>query len=75
MARQEDVCWRCGARWASEAVPPTTLRALAGGRPVPPVDEFARAEARRDDDRWTNEGGSAAAEIETAPVRAVAAGR
>jgi len=29
MARQESVCWRCGARWESE---PIMLRAIAGGR-------------------------------------------
>lgn len=31
MARQEDTCWRCGTRWASEDEPRTTLRVLAGG--------------------------------------------
>ena len=29
MARQEDACWRCGAQWASEEAPRTTLRAIA----------------------------------------------
>jgi hypothetical protein len=46
MARQEDTCWRCGARWASEDAPPTRLKVIAGG----------------DDDRWANEGGSVAIE-------------
>jgi predicted amidophosphoribosyltransferase len=31
MARQEDACWRCGTRWASEDTLPTTLTVLAGG--------------------------------------------
>jgi hypothetical protein len=35
MARQEDACWRCGAQWACEEAPPTTLRVIAGGRLVP----------------------------------------
>jgi hypothetical protein len=26
MARQQDACWRCGARWAAEEPPPTLLR-------------------------------------------------
>jgi hypothetical protein len=38
MAGQNDTCWRCGAQWASEDVPPTTLRLIAGGRlPSSPV--------------------------------------
>jgi hypothetical protein len=28
MARQEDICWRCGARWVSDAEP--MLRLVAG---------------------------------------------
>ncbi len=48
MARQEDTCWRCGTRWTSEDAPRTTLRVIAGGA--------------SDADRWTNEGGSVAAE-------------
>ena len=57
MARQEAACWRCGAQWASEAVPPTTLRVIAGGKLERP-----------DADRWTNEGGSVGSE----PLIAVA---
>jgi hypothetical protein len=45
MARQEDTCWRCGTRWASEDGPRTALTLIAGG-------------AHGDADRWTNEGGS-----------------
>jgi hypothetical protein len=30
MGRQEETCWRCGAEWASEEVPPTSLRVIAG---------------------------------------------
>jgi len=47
------------------------LRAIAVGRLARAVAELGRADARRDDDRWTNEGGSVAAE----PRRAVTAGR
>jgi hypothetical protein len=72
MARQEDACWCCGAQWASDDVPPTTLRAIAGGKIARPVAEVARAAARADDDRWMNEGGSFASEP-SAPLRAVAA--
>jgi hypothetical protein len=49
MARQEATCWRCGTQWASEDRPRTALRLIAGGAGV-------------DADRWTNEGGSIAAE-------------
>ena len=71
MARQEDSCWRCGARWASKDAPRTTLRLIAGGAPMHvtaaphpriavAVADNARAasEARLDADRWMNEGGS-----------------
>jgi hypothetical protein len=74
MARQEDSCWRCGARWASEDVPPTTLRAIAGGLLAHPVAQLGRAEMR-DHDRWTNEGGGAGSEEAAPPLRAVAARR
>ena len=75
MARQEDSCWRCGAQWAFEDAPPTTLRAFAVGRLAHAVADFAGAETRRDDDRWTNEGGSAGVEVAAALLRAVAARR
>jgi hypothetical protein len=71
MSRQENSCWQCGTEWASEAAPATPLRAIAIGRLAHAVAEVGRADARRDDDRWTNEGGSAAA----APLPAVTAGR
>jgi hypothetical protein len=61
MARQEDTCWRCGTQWASEVGPHTTLRVIAGGR-------SGVSDARLDADRWTNEGGSVAAEA-AAPAR------
>jgi hypothetical protein len=72
MARQEDACWGCGARWASEDVPQTRLRVIAGGQLA---RDAARAEARLDADRWVNEGGSV--DFETAAVAwpAVAARR
>jgi hypothetical protein len=75
MGRQEDSCWRCGARWASEEAPPTTPRVIAGDLLAQPATELARAETGRDDDRWTNEGGSVGSEVAAAPLRAVAAGR
>ena len=31
MARQEDTCWRCGVRWASEGRPRNALRVIRGG--------------------------------------------
>jgi hypothetical protein len=43
MARQEDACWRCGARWSSEAAPRTTLRVIAGGRLLPADADPAQA--------------------------------
>jgi hypothetical protein len=48
MAGQEDTCWRCGAQWASEDVPRTTLRVIAGGRLTPPATEPAHAAAMLD---------------------------
>lgn len=72
MARQEDGCWPCGAPWASEDVPPTTLRVIAGGQLASPVAELARDATRVDDDRWMNEGGSVGSEP-AGPLRAVAA--
>jgi hypothetical protein len=75
MARQEDSCWRCGAQWATEDAPLTTLRVIAGGRAERPSAELALAEARLQADRWTNEGGSVGAEPAAAPLAAVTARR
>jgi hypothetical protein len=73
MARQEGACWRCGTQWASEDVPPTTLRMIAGGELARPNADLERAAAARaDDDRWMNEGGSVGYEP-AGPLRAVAA--
>ena len=73
MAGQEASCWRCGAQWASEDVPPTRLRAIAGGLHAYPVAEPARVQTPNDDDRWANEGVGSEA---TPPLlRAVAARR
>ena len=65
MARQEHTCWRCGARWASEDGPRTTLKLIVGGahaddraRPAIAVAAQAVADGRVDADRWANEGGS-----------------
>jgi hypothetical protein len=60
MARQEDTCWRCGARWASEDAPRTTLQVIAGGAPT------HVAGAHLDADRWMNEGGGFPAEAAAA---------
>jgi hypothetical protein len=80
MARQEDTCWRCGARWASEDEPRTTLKVTAGGAPrhlagaphpriAVAVGDTARTatDARLDADRWINDGGSVAAEAVASP--------
>ena len=79
MARQEDTCWGCGARWAADDAPRTTLRVIAGGAPmhvaVAPdpriavaVADNARAaiEAGLDADRWMNEGGRLESESDAA---------
>ena len=65
MARQENACWQCGTQWASEDAPRTALEVLCGGAPD---------EARLDEDRWFDEGGSFGREI-TAPLRVAAASR
>jgi hypothetical protein len=69
MARQADSCWHCGAQWASEDVPRTTLRAITGGRLVRPAAEAARADA----DRWMNEGGSVESRAVAVALPAVSA--
>jgi hypothetical protein len=61
MAGQEGACWQCGAQWAAEEGPRTTLRAIPGGQHAPPVAEIARGEAGLQTDRWTDEGGSVGA--------------
>jgi len=33
MARQQDMCWRCGTDWASESTPPATLQVITTARP------------------------------------------
>ena len=72
MTRQDDSCWRCGTQWASEDAPPTRLRAIAVRRLAHAVAELGRADARRDDDRWTNEGGSVGSEVAAAPLTVAA---
>jgi hypothetical protein len=59
MARQEDACWRCGARPAEEPTARTPRLA------VPPVLTIvdgnvadAAVAASVDADRWVNEGGT-----------------
>jgi len=63
MARQEDRCWRCGACWATEDRPRTSLRVIVGGAstdgaPVPGI-------AALDADRWLDEGGALDSEART----------
>jgi hypothetical protein len=65
---------RSGVQWASEGVPPMTLRASAGGH-LAHVVEPAGAAMRHDDDRWTNDGGSVGSKVAAGPLRAVTAGR
>jgi hypothetical protein len=65
MAGHEDTCWRCGAQWASEEAPPTTLRL---------VSARSSDQIRLDAERWTNEGGSFASDA-AAPLAAVSAAR
>jgi len=62
MARQEDACWHCGTRWASEGGPRTALRVVSGG---------ALEEARLQTERWIDEGGTFDLEAseDRAPVR------
>ena len=62
MAGHQDACWRCGAQWAPEEAPRTTLR-LA----------HSASRTRLDAERWTNAGGSFASD-EVAPLAAVSAG-
>ncbi len=75
MARQQDSCWRCRARWASEDAPPPTLRAIAGGLLGHPFADLTRAETRHDDDRRTTDGSGVGSEVTAGPPRAVAARR
>jgi hypothetical protein len=44
MSRQENACWRCGARWEDEDTPAPTLRLIPGG-----AEEPAAAAAPPDD--------------------------
>jgi hypothetical protein len=48
MARQEDTCWRCGTRWASEDRPGVALHVVSG---VPPEETLLQTA------RWIDEGG------------------
>lgn len=56
MSRQEDRCWRCGARWSTEEEPRTTLRVIAGGASTNAARDSSLAAL--DADRWLDEGGS-----------------
>ena len=50
-ARQEELCWKCGADWLPEIQPPRTPERVRG------ASEHVTA-ARLDLERWLDEGGS-----------------
>jgi hypothetical protein len=52
MARQEALCWKCGADWLPEIQPPPRPERVRG------ASEHVTA-ARLDLERWLDEGGSA----------------
>jgi hypothetical protein len=55
MARQEDLCWKCGADWLPEGRPPRIpVRASGASEHM----TAARTAARVDLERWWDEGGS-----------------
>ena len=66
MARQEELCWKCGADWLPETQPPRTPEQVRG------ANEHVTA-ARLDLERWLDEGGSAnnesAIQLATAAAR------
>ena len=51
MARQEELCWKCGADWLPGIQPPRTPERVRG------ASEHVTA-ARLDLERWLDEGGS-----------------
>jgi hypothetical protein len=55
MARQDDACWRCGARWVVEEQSATILRL-----PVRTTLTVSAGAAGLDVDRWATDGGTAA---------------
>jgi hypothetical protein len=63
MASGVGACWRCGAQWAQESQPSTTLRLVAG--------HAAGDQSRSDVERWTNEGGTFRSDV-AVPRRAAA---
>jgi hypothetical protein len=83
MARQEDICWRCGAPVDVRRAPWPPLQEIAGGMathiagaPDPSIAVAAAdsaravADARVDADRWISDGGRVAAEA-AVPLGAV----
>jgi len=74
MARQEDICWSCGAAWDDRSARRNWRRAIPGGdaasvddggQSTAPADigkARSVARARLAVDRWADEGGSLAAE-------------
>ena len=61
MARQEDACWRCGTRWASEDQSRAALHAVP-------------EEACLQTERWIDEGGSFEREAIERPAAGVGRG-
>jgi hypothetical protein len=76
MARQEDTCWRCGARWATEERPATVLRLSVLRVLTPAADDTVGlpGAATLDVDRWANDGGTTA-DQDRAVIGASAGGR
>ena len=80
MAGHQDACWRCDVPWAPEEAPRTTLRLVPSTAPGQaermPLEAAARSasQTQLDAERWTNAGGSFAANV-AAAVAAVSAGR
>jgi hypothetical protein len=76
MARQEDSCWRCGARWATGEQPTTVLRLSVPPVLTPAADDIVGAPgaATLDVDRWANDGGMTA-DQDRAVIAASAGGR
>jgi hypothetical protein len=80
MARQQDACWSCATAWNDDTATPHAQRVIhngdavrPGGADQPPApvvigEPRAIAQARRDLDRWADEGGSEADEGSRRPI-------
>jgi hypothetical protein len=60
MARQDDACWRCGTRWATEEQPATIRRLPARAMPAVLAGDVAGAHgtASLDDGRRATDAGT-----------------